>query len=420
MSMARRTVAILALSALVGCAAKGVTQVAPGVMKVTLPKSDIGIEMVRIPGGTFRLAGPGGGQIDVTVKPFWISRHEITWSAFRHYVEAWRLETDGVVRPTQPDVIMPWEPFPSGVEQGGTHPAVAIGWHGAVGFCDFLSHWTKKSFRLPTEVEWAYACSKAPQVLDDVAWHEGNSGKGSHAVGTKKPNAWGLYDMLGNAWEICLEPFDPSDFLPALRGGAWNTKAAEVRPDSRIKPDQQKWMERDPKRPLRAWWYTDAPVVGFRIVYHEEAGHDVLKAAAGKVEIRNLTLVNRGKRPDFMARVTGEVAYSGDRPLGEVEVLIYYLNEEGHPIGVEEKNRERFNTSYPVFAANRDPKEKPCFVKAYPVLASSFHSEAARKPLVKGGVRTFEAFIPHPFDEVGPLDLKEVGAKVSRVRFAGE
>ncbi len=71
--------------------------------------------------------------------------------------------------------------------------------------------------RLPTEAQWEYAARAGTETsrygpLDEVAWHRGNSDRTTHPVGTKAPNAWGLYDMLGNVWEWCLDYYDGGEY----------------------------------------------------------------------------------------------------------------------------------------------------------------------------------------------------------------
>lgn len=83
-------------------------------------------------------------------------------------------------------------------------------------------------FRLPTEAEWEYAC-KAGTIgirygeLDLIAWYKGNSENSMHPVGQKMPNAWGLYDMLGNVWEWCSDLYDTEVYgsYRIFRGGGF-------------------------------------------------------------------------------------------------------------------------------------------------------------------------------------------------------
>ncbi|MFI7078570.1 formylglycine-generating enzyme family protein [Micromonospora sp. NPDC049903] len=83
-------------------------------------------------------------------------------------------------------------------------------------------------YRLPTEAEWEHACragTEGPRYgpLDEIAWYRGNSGERLHDVGGKRPNAWGLYDMLGNVWDWCWDVYDPEVYgtYRVLRGGGW-------------------------------------------------------------------------------------------------------------------------------------------------------------------------------------------------------
>jgi formylglycine-generating enzyme required for sulfatase activity len=128
--------------------------------------------------------------------------------------------------------------------KGPTNPVESVIWSDTVEFCRKLSEKTGKTFRLPTEAEWEYACragtktrfsfGDSESILGDYAWCESNSGKNTHPVGQKKPNAWGLYDMHGNVWEWCADIYGPYSSEASVdprgatsggdcmvRGGSW-------------------------------------------------------------------------------------------------------------------------------------------------------------------------------------------------------
>jgi formylglycine-generating enzyme len=364
---------------------------------VVIPDTKVKFDLVRLPGGKAKVGEP---EREVDLKPFSIGVREVTWDEYSIYYEARKAaRLDGVTRPSQPDVIDPKEPFPNGEAQGGTHPAISVGWYGAVGYCEWLTRKTGQKYRLPTEAEWEYAArggAAEPKGLEDLAWFEANSGKNSHEVGQKKPNPFGLYDMLGNAWENCLEPFAPPVHQPVVRGGGWNTPAKDLRLTKRVGYTDD-WAERDPKRPLRLWWLTDGNFVGFRVVRIPDSTLKDFQALAAKVEVKDVKIAKTGKRPDYLDRITGEIVNPGDVALDEVEVTVFFFDEEDKPMF-------------------KDPKDKPSFNLVYPVMSGSYHEGAVRAPLKKGESRKFEVDVPHPFTETGALDLEKVGAKVTWVR----
>lgn len=339
------------------------------------------VEIVEIP-GTDALA------------PFGMSRTEMTYEAYKEYfADRAKTKVDGITRPSPP-----YEP-PRGAMGEGRHPAIGMRFHGAVGFCNWLSEKSGQRFRLPTGREWEHAAragatGDAPGELDAAAWHAGNSGGKTQLVGSKKANAFGLHDMLGNVWEYELEPFEPGKYDPVIRGGGWNTKPGEI-----LYGRRQKilpiWYERDPNRPRSMWWLTDGRFIGFRVVRMgtEEDQAAQLKYRAS-VAVKDLEI---GAPLGTFLPVSGTVVNGGDRTLRELEVTVFFLDWQGK-------------------ALLEDLKARATFSVVYPVLVNALHDGPWRTPLEPGGSRSFRILVPEPWeiDE----DPEKAGARVSGVAFA--
>jgi len=142
---------------------------------------------------------------------------------------------------------------------GENCPVENVSWEDAQSFIRQLNSRTGKNYRLPYEAEWEYAARSGgkqekwagtsnPDELGAYAWFVENSGKTTHAVGTRKPNGLGLYDMSGNVWEMCNDWYDAeyykkspeknpggalSGSLRVIRGGGWGSTAGYVRAAAR-------------------------------------------------------------------------------------------------------------------------------------------------------------------------------------------
>jgi formylglycine-generating enzyme required for sulfatase activity len=162
-------------------------------------------------------------------------------------------------------------------------PAISMTQHAANKYAQWLSARTGEFYRLPTEAEWEYACraggTGVPAKLDEAAWHAGNSDGKYQLVAKKKPNAWGLFDMLGNVMEWTTDQYKPykaeaqaNPWVPSTtpyphvaRGGSWNDQPAALTCTARTAstPD---WKMQDPQLPKSIWYHTDAQWLGFRLV----------------------------------------------------------------------------------------------------------------------------------------------------------
>lgn len=210
----------------------------------TFTINGIHLEMVKIPGGNFKLGcnDPNDNYADASEKPaknrqvsdFYMGKHEVTQKLWT------------VLMNNNPSTIV-----------NDNYPVNNVSWEDCQLFIEKLNRITGRNFRLPTEAEWEYAAKATLNSdgsisdtytkysgggsPDAYAWYGANSGNTLHSVGTKKPNAFGLYDMCGNVIEWCQDIYtnyntgDPEidKSQRVLRGGYYGGDAASVRTTSR-------------------------------------------------------------------------------------------------------------------------------------------------------------------------------------------
>jgi formylglycine-generating enzyme required for sulfatase activity len=201
--------------------------------------NSLGMRMVLVPAGTFRMGSAPGEprrQADelprsVTLtRPIRVAATEVTqgqWLALM--------------------------PVNRSRHEGDDLPVTSVSWKGAVEFCARLSEKEGAIYRLPTEAEWEHACRAGTTKpledpeLDEAAWWSGNSDGRPHPGGLKAPNAWGLFDLLGNVAEWTRDAYGPYEGTEAtdpvgpaeggvrvVRGGAYRSFAPAVRCAARV------------------------------------------------------------------------------------------------------------------------------------------------------------------------------------------
>jgi formylglycine-generating enzyme required for sulfatase activity len=184
----------------------------------------------------------------VVTKPFFMGATEVTIGQFKKFTQATGYRTDAEKEELDVSFLSPGYPVTD------DSPAAVIKWHEAVAYCAWLSEQEKFTYRLPTEAEWEYACRSGTSThysfgddqaeLGQYGWYSRNADSKAHPVGTRLPNAFGLFDMHGNLREWCHDiwrekayetpsledPVGPrSGSYHVIRGGAWNSSPSYSR-----------------------------------------------------------------------------------------------------------------------------------------------------------------------------------------------
>ena len=224
------------------------------------------LDMVAIPGGSFMMGSPStetgrdsdeGPQHTVNISPFFMGKYEVTQAQYQ------------AVMGNNPSHF-------KGFFKSKQLPVEQVNWNDAVEFCQKISQKTGKSYRLPSEAEWEYACRAGTTtpfyfgetITPDLVNYSGNNPYGAAQsglyrkqttdVGSFPPNSFGLYDMHGNVWEWCSDkwhdnysgaPTDGSSWETGTdnnrvrRGGAWYSGAVYCRGANRsyLSADSRWW-----------------------------------------------------------------------------------------------------------------------------------------------------------------------------------
>lgn len=299
-----------------------------------LPGTSISFEMKAIPGGVFKIGSPDdepyrktdeGPQAEIKISPFFMAETEVTWDEYMtFYIQTSRegrstdnnrnIDVDGITGPTSP------YGSPDRNWGFGKRPAISISYHAAEVYCKWLSSQTGKTYRLPTEAEWEYACRAGtsspfffegdPRKMDHTRFvnkilgvdtsvinkfviYSQNSGSKTQLPSKVEPNPFGLINMIGNVAEFCSDWYSPETYKNytgaliedpkgpengtehVLRGGSYKSNIAELRSAYRDYTRTDTWLVTDPQTPKSEWWYSDCFFAGFRVVceYDEKTGN---------------------------------------------------------------------------------------------------------------------------------------------------
>ncbi|HUS85680.1 MAG TPA: SUMF1/EgtB/PvdO family nonheme iron enzyme [Bacteroidales bacterium] len=301
-----------------------------------IPGSTVSFNMIAVPGGKFKLGSPAdepfrkedeGPQAEVAVSSFFIGEIEVTWNEYlafyaRTAAEGRSTDKEGGRMTADADAITGATPPYGQPDQNwglGERPAISISYNAAETYCRWLSKVTGKTFRLPTEAEWEYACRGGTETpyffegdpekfqrsgfsarfrkndtttINTFVIYQANSPTKTQPPDRVRPNPLGLRNMLGNVAEFCSDWYaaeiyseyagsvvrDPrgaeTGTEHVIRGGSFRDLAGSLRSANRDHTRTDNWLRTDPQMPKSLWWYSDCFHVGFRVVceYDEKTG----------------------------------------------------------------------------------------------------------------------------------------------------
>ena len=209
----------------------------------------LNMRMIYVDGGTFMMGAPDDDmyaadnekpQHKVTLDSYYIAEFEVTQSQWEKVMGTTIYQQQAKTKFTQTHGV------------GDNYPMYFVNYYEAKMFCHHLSKSTGKNYKLPTEAQWEFAARggnkskgykfSGSNSIDAVAWHKGNSDNNIHPVGQKRANELGLYDMIGNVYEWCIDGVRNYDTdshtnplvsdngeYQILRGGSWLNGAGHCR-----------------------------------------------------------------------------------------------------------------------------------------------------------------------------------------------
>jgi formylglycine-generating enzyme required for sulfatase activity/nitrate/TMAO reductase-like tetraheme cytochrome c subunit len=303
-----------------------------------IPSSPVSFNMIAIPGGKFNMGSPAdeafrkddeGPVREVELSPFFMAEIEVSWEEYLAFyvqtaAEGRSTDTEGLrnKKGSETDAISGATPPYGQPDQGwglGKRPAISFSYHAAETYCKWLSSVTGKTYRLPTEAEWEYACragSSTPYffpgdpkkfqktglsarlskndttVINSYVIFKANSPAKTQTPDRVQANPFGLKNMAGNVAEFCGDWYQadayskyPNGILKdpkgpqsgtehVVRGGSFESTADVLRSAARDYTKTESWLKTDPQIPKSIWWYSDCFNVGFRVVceFDEKTG----------------------------------------------------------------------------------------------------------------------------------------------------